>query len=1243
MPYRHRLILFSLLAVLCIGTALLLRTLREHQSLQHEELAERAGRETDSLIAETDRQMEALLPLLDGPRFNERNFNSQLNRMGPVPSVSYCVYEGSRLLYWTDNGVRPDSLLLRGTFRDRILRFGNGWYYITRQNNGVRMLVGLILIKREYALQNRYLINDFNERLGLPATASINLSRAAGSYPVKLHDGHTLFSIFFPSEEEVAAYPLADSLLFAAAGFFLYLLVFDALRQAGRKRRRRGFVITAVIVMVRLLMYELHWPAELYELDLFDAKYYASGYLLNSLGDLLITVATASLIVVLLYTRLLRGDQLLQGKYNTPLVMLAFALTFFYSVVINYILSGLIINSQISFDINNIFQLSGYTGFGMLIIGILLGTFYLICDGSILLVRRTGYPLSRVTIYFLITQGVFLTLLLLLRGNDLFADYGVSAFLLANILILFIGYIRNSHLRLFSFSRTVLVMLVFSVYASQMIYSFNETRERNKRQLLAAKLENEQDIVAEFLLQQLTPRLRNDGTLLQFMALAQGGLLNSPSLVEAVSRHLDKTYFNGYLDRYEVTFRYFDLQDLPVNIMGDPSWNLEAIRNRNLMEGKPAAAPGFYLFTGDNARTEYVGEIKPGANDAPAGTLIVTMQARTTQDDSGFPELLLGDNVSSTTELSKYAWAKYQNGKLLNQSGTFNYYVTDGPYLQYFRDLKGMRFVSFDDYLHLFYRYDKHLIIISSPRQGLWVWGTLFSYLFTFFTFSWLSFTFGVRFLRHGFGIQFNFNTRIHATIILMVVGTLLLIGFATVTYIVDNYEQAQNNRIRERLNNIRVLAEAELSSRDDISEKLGDDLAFMFSGLARTLRTDFNIYNEKGMLCFSSQPGIYDQDIMAPLMNRNALIALTTHQQALVVQRENIGHLRYTAAYEPLLNSRNKTIGYLSLPYFDKDTELKRDISGFLVALINLYVLLFSIATLVAFIISNRITQPLRIIQESLRRTRLGSINEPIAWKTKDEIGALLNEYNRMVIELQHSAELLARSERESAWREMARQVAHEIKNPLTPMKLGLQHLQRAIHDNHPNKEALVEKISATMIEQIDTLSNIATEFSHFAKMPKPQYTGIELISILQHTVDLYDEGDDSDIRFETHPDQVLVRGDKDQLIRIFGNLIKNALQAIPDDRKGLVTLSVTRSQEEGKDQVTVAVKDNGKGIPKDQLSKIFVPNFTTKSSGTGLGLAMVKAMTEGMGGHVWFETEAGKGTVFYVRLEVAGETAAV
>jgi nitrogen fixation/metabolism regulation signal transduction histidine kinase len=233
------------------------------------------------------------------------------------------------------------------------------------------------------------------------------------------------------------------------------------------------------------------------------------------------------------------------------------------------------------------------------------------------------------------------------------------------------------------------------------------------------------------------------------------------------------------------------------------------------------------------------------------------------------------------------------------------------------------------------------------------------------------------------------------------------------------------------------------------------------------------------------------------------------------------------------------------------------------------------------------------------------------------------------MVQELQLSADLLAKSERESAWREMAKQVAHEIKNPLTPMKLGVQHLQRAWNDNHPNKDEMIKRISTTLIEQIETLSNIATEFSNFAKMPKPDFGIVNLRDVIQQTVDLYSQTANMFFEIEMTQHPIEINGDKDQLNRIFSNLIKNAIQAIPEDRSGVVKIKLV----DNKSDYLISITDNGIGIPDHLINKIFVPNFTTKSSGTGLGLAMVKNMVEGMYGTIEFKTKLGSGTTFTLK----------
>jgi nitrogen fixation/metabolism regulation signal transduction histidine kinase len=260
----------------------------------------------------------------------------------------------------------------------------------------------------------------------------------------------------------------------------------------------------------------------------------------------------------------------------------------------------------------------------------------------------------------------------------------------------------------------------------------------------------------------------------------------------------------------------------------------------------------------------------------------------------------------------------------------------------------------------------------------------------------------------------------------------------------------------------------------------------------------------------------------------------------------------------------------------------------------------------------------------------KLGQKYEKIEHVSNDEIGGLVNEYNRMVSELEKSVEMLAKSERESAWREMAKQIAHEINNPLTPMKLSVQHLQRAWTDKNERFEEYLDRISKTLIDEIDNLSAIATEFSNFAKMPNAINQRIDLIAKIQNVVNLFINNEvDFNLDFSENTD-ILIYADKEQISRVFINLFKNAIQSVEKNK----TPSITIRLQTDNTFVTIAVKDNGKGIPKEMKDKLFRPNFTTKSSGMGLGLAIVKNIIESCGGLITYETEEDKGTTFVIKL---------
>jgi nitrogen fixation/metabolism regulation signal transduction histidine kinase len=366
---------------------------------------------------------------------------------------------------------------------------------------------------------------------------------------------------------------------------------------------------------------------------------------------------------------------------------------------------------------------------------------------------------------------------------------------------------------------------------------------------------------------------------------------------------------------------------------------------------------------------------------------------------------------------------------------------------------------------------------------------------------------------------------------------------------------------------------------------------------------------------------------LAAPVVNPKAYFAIRENKTSSLCVTEKAGSLDYLSLYTPVFTENKKLAGFVNLPYFARQSDLTNELSNIISALINVYVILFVISILAGLILAGYITKPLRLIKQQIANITLGKQNESIEWDSSDELGRLVNEYNNMLLKLEHSANLLAQSERESAWREMAKQVAHEIKNPLTPMKLNLQYLQHVMRSNPDDFRGRFEKASNSIIEQIDTLAAIATEFSNFAKLPGTKLQKIDLLDAIRSSVVLF-EGKDKWIITDLPFENMWVQGDKEQAIRIFNNLLKNAVQATKEISEPLIRISA----EVDDDHYVIRISDNGCGIPSEMKDKIFTPNFTTKTTGSGLGLAMVRNIVSTFGGAIRFESEKEKGTTFFI-----------
>jgi signal transduction histidine kinase len=471
---------------------------------------------------------------------------------------------------------------------------------------------------------------------------------------------------------------------------------------------------------------------------------------------------------------------------------------------------------------------------------------------------------------------------------------------------------------------------------------------------------------------------------------------------------------------------------------------------------------------------------------------------------------------------------------------------------------------------------------------------------------------------------------RIQSSIVGVVFIALLFVGSGTIFYNINQYQTKHREDLLDVVNAVSSELEIILSDVNQFDKELKTYLDYELVNLSDIFWTDINLYGTDGKLISTSRPEIFEKGLISTQMQNNAYTQFVVKQPTRILLNEHIGKLKYLSAYIPLTNSGGDIIAYLNLPYFTKEKAFRQEITTFILAFINLYVFLLLASVLVAFFIAARITDPLRLIRENLSGMQLGKRTEPIRYKSDDEIGLLVSEYNKKLEELAISADLLARSERETAWREMAKQIAHEIKNPLTPMKLNIQFLQRT-DPSSPDYSEKVEKVTNMLIEQINNLSAIASEFSNFAKIPRAKKERFNVARRLSETIDLYNFSGQVTIKkhFPDH-ENIFVNADKEQFSRAVINLIRNSIQSIPEDRKGKIDIKLSEQNK----KVIITIKDNGKGIPDYLKENIFVPNFTTKSSGTGLGLAITKNIIENFNGKIWFESESGSGTTFYIEL---------
>lgn len=1152
--------------------------------------------------------------------------NNLLNNDG----LAFFIYQNDSIRFWSDNSVPIASVFSKsGLDNTSFVYLKNAWYVPKIRKIGKTVIVGLILIKQVFQYDNKLLKTEFQKEFTYPSSVKISSKPIPKSFSIVDYQNQYLFSLVFDKNTRHPLFELyLPAVLYTLTMLFVLFFIYNFIYNTKSQRSKHVLIVLFLVIVFifRYLMIEYSFPTVFYRLDLFNPINFAASELLSSLGELLIWAIFIFFFCILIYyntdyTSLI--NKLYYNKFRKYFVLficLFGACGLF--LWITFLLRSIILNSTISFEINKILTFDLYSLISYFILILLFTSFAFTFDKVIQ--QFSGILKKKeFVIIFVIVLGVW-PAILILTNNPVHIIALIVLFFLGFVF----GFIRLSEEPTYKYTTFILIAFLFAFETIFFVGQYSHLKNENIRKIYLINLATENDRICEFLINdRIQDRLKNDSLVYKF-------LYNDYFDINQLYSHLKNKYFNSYFDKFNIQITVCNPTDSVTLEPPDGMWKPCYPFFKKIIEEKGSRVfnTDFYFIDNLDGQINYLGWLEYNAPKKGPVSLFIELSSKLITEQLGYPALLLDEKISYQLLPKNLSYAKYYRGQLISQFGKFTYNLSSKVFEKVKTDFEILKINGID---HMVYHPNKETLIVISAASTDFVDSIIsFSYTFLlyFLILNIVLLYVNIELVRQLF--YPNFKNKIQMGMISFLFPSLLIIGGVTLYLNIQQHYNKNIEIISEKLQSIYIELANKLGHEDKIdpgwySYPYGNlnELLIRFSNV---FYIDINLYNKDGSLIATSRPEIFEKGLIGDRINPDAYKSIVNEMMSEVVKTEHIGTLKYFSAYLPFKNDNNQLLAFLNVPYFTRQEEFAAEISRMIVTVSNIFVLLFLVTSIIAIFISRKITLPLTEIQLKFSKIKLGQKYEIIKYSSNDEIGGLVNEYNRMVTELERSVDLLARSERESAWREMAKQIAHEINNPLTPMKLSVQHLERAWTDKKENFAVLLERICKTLIEEIDNLSTISVEFSNFAKMPNTYNQKLDLIEKTSNVVSLFSSNEvDFEVNWNNHND-AWIYADKEQISRVLINLFKNATQSVEKGVKPLIKIDLNSKSN----YVILRIKDNGRGIPAELQKKLFRPNFTTKTSGMGLGLAIVKNIIEGAGGSITYETEENKGTTFIIKL---------
>lgn len=1180
------------------------------------------GRSDEELSREVSDRLQREFELIESESTQLKNHLTNEETWRTTSHAFYLIDRGV-ITRWNTNGFIPDLRLVRSANEMQYLQVARG-SFLTRSwsIDSSRLLLCVLPLNQRYKITNQYLAPEWNASVFGQAQPILLDRSSPGGVPVRVN-GRVLFNLqegYNTREKFQRPEFLLGSVSVVAFLIGLFFLTRDFYKKgmAGRGL----LVLLGGCLFLRWIMVAVSFPQNFSNFPVFDPLQFASSALNPSIGDLFLNtllILAVSLYLFFAYTRIkYLGRSRAGSGVASKLMAVVYLLMAFFALVLGFLFIETIYNnSSLSLDITEISGLDQVrlTAFMVVVAGSLSA--FLLCHVFFHLAARLTKDNG---LYFLLSgvaAGLLLTGYYLVADRNYFISLATgSVYFLA---LYFTGVYKG--ISRFSFSAFVYFVLgvaALSVQGAWSIKRFGEKEQREAKFRFANAVLIGRDILGEYLLRESAQQISRD----PFIRMG----FSSPFISNgAMKQKIRETFINSYFDRYDVRISLFSPSGKSLEGEGDLASLLKGIQKE-----EDTQYSGIYFTKGRQSGSgkNYLVIIPVERAGHSASFVVLELSLKRVIPKSVYPELLVDTRFTNYFATRDFSYSFFTGGVLTGSFGVFNYEKNFPKAILGNENLYTAGTVL-NGFSHIGVEDDEgNVTVVSSPVYSSFNILANFAFLFTaglgliFLTLVLL----GAMAWRRG--ERLTYAARIQVYIYLGFLLPLIAVSVTTIGVIGRSAREQLYREFQERAGALGEQLSNALTLRPD---SLTGEFESRLIAQAKLANLDATVFLPSGKLLASSQPQIFRDQLVSDLVSREAWRRITLTHEDFFITDEAIGRLRFNNSYIALKSpATGQLTGILSVPFFDSEHSLQRQQVSVLANIMIIFVIIFLLFLALSYFAVRWLTFPLHWITRSLAKTSFTGQNAPLTWNADDEIGLMVREYNKMVENLEKSKIELARSQKESAWREIAKQIAHEIKNPLTPMRLTLQRVEQFIKTGKLEKDVAEQSVQ-TLLTQVEILNEIAASFSAFARMPAPILQKLEITGLLRKVAALHDSYPSGSISIKAET-PVFIMGDEQLLNRVFSNIVLNAIQSAEEGQIRIEIDAVVQA-----DFCIVSVRDNGKGIDDSLRDKVFLPHFSTKKSGSGLGLAIARQGIEQSGGAIWFESEMGRGTTFFVKVPLA------